>query len=174
MPKLPEAVLRKRLQNEVAQAMRKTNHSIMVKDRSFSEWPSVIDIIMKNAPGPVKRGERVTTKYTHKFRITITREYPYQKPIVEWQSEIFHPNIMEPFDGGYVCTKLLERWTAQDNLSKFIIGIESLLANPNASDPYGTCSCKEAALYFRDHGFRPGKLSAPPAPKVRIIGEVGG
>ncbi|NIP33387.1 MAG: hypothetical protein GWN18_00530, partial [Thermoplasmata archaeon] len=77
MPKLPEAVLRKRLQNEVAQVVRKTSNSIIVKDRSFSQWPAVVDITLKNAPGPVRRGERVTTKYTHKFRITITREYPY-------------------------------------------------------------------------------------------------
>ncbi len=172
MPKLPEAILRKRVQNEIAQVVRKTEHAVVVKDRSFSSWPAVLDIVLKNSPGPVKRGDRVTTKYTHKVRITITKEYPYQKPIVEWQSEIFHPNIMDPFDGGYVCTKLLDRWTAQDNLYKFIIGLESLLANPNANDPYGTCSCKDAALYFREHTFRPGTLRKPPAPKVRIIGEV--
>ncbi len=172
MPKLPDAVLRKRVQNEIAQVMRKTDHSVIVKDRTFSEWPSIIDVILKDSPGPVKRGDRVTTKYTHKMRVTITREYPYQKPIIEWQSEIFHPNIMEPFDGGYVCTKLLDRWTAKDNLFKFLIGLGSLLANPNANDPYGTCSCKEAALYFRDHNFRPGPLPKRPEPKVRIIGEV--
>jgi hypothetical protein len=73
MPKLPEAVLRKRVQNEIAQVMRKTDHSVIVKDRTFSEWPSVIDVILKDSPGPVKRGDRVTTKYTHKMRVTITR-----------------------------------------------------------------------------------------------------
>jgi ubiquitin-protein ligase len=172
MPKLPEAVLRKRVQNEIAQVARKTNHSLIVKDRSFSSWPAEIDVILKNIPGPVKRGDRVTSKYTHKLKITITREYPYQKPIVEWQSEIFHPNIMDPFDGGYVCTKLLDRWTAQDNLHRFLVGLESLLANPNANDPYATCSCKDAALYFHEHSFRPGPRPKPPEPKVRIIGEV--
>ena len=172
MHKLPESVLRKRVQNELAQVVRKTNHSLIVKDRSFSAWPAEIEIILKNIPGPVKRGDRVTSKYTHKLKITITREYPYQKPIVEWQSEIFHPNIMDPFDGGYVCTKLLDRWTAQDNLHRFLIGLETLLSNPNANDPYGTCSCKDAALYFREHGFRPGPRPEPPKPKVRIIGEV--
>ena len=55
MPRLPEAVLRKRVQNEVAQVVRKTDHSVMVKDRTFSEWPAVIDIVLKNAPGPVRR-----------------------------------------------------------------------------------------------------------------------
>ena len=172
MPKLPEAVLRKRVQNEIAQVIRKTNHSLIVKDRSFSSWPAEIEVILKNIPGPVKRGDRVTSKYTHKLKVTITREYPYQKPIVEWQSEIFHPNIMDPFDGGYVCTKLLDRWTAQDNLHGFLVGLESLLANPNANDPYATCSCKDAALYFHEHGFRPGPRPKPPEPKVRIIGEV--
>jgi ubiquitin-protein ligase len=172
LPSLPEAVLRKRLQNEVAQVRRKTEHSIIIKEPSFSTFPVEVEVLMKNVPGPVRRGERITNKYTHKVKITITREYPYQKPIVEWRSEIFHPNIMEPFDGGYVCTKLLDKWTAQDNLYKFIVGLEGLLSTPNPRDPYGTSSCKEAAVYFKDNPFKPGALPKPSEPKVRIVGEV--
>ncbi len=173
MPSLPEAVLRKRLQNEIAQVRRKTEHSVIIKDPSFSKFPVEMEVLMRNVPGPVRRGERITNKYTHKLKVTITREYPYQKPIVEWRSEIFHPNIMEPFDGGYVCTKLLDRWTAQDNLYKFLVGVEGLLSNPNPGDPYGTSSCKDAALYFREHPFTPGTVPRPPQePRVRIVGEV--
>jgi ubiquitin-protein ligase len=167
-------VLRKRLQNEIAQVRRKTGHSVMVKDPTFSQWPVVIELVLKNAPGPVRRQERVTNKYTHKLRVTITREYPYQKPIVEWGSEIFHPNIMEPFDGGYVCTKLLDKWTAKDNIHKFIVGLETLLANPNPRDPYATSTCKEAAVHFADHPFRPKPVPKAPKPRVRIVGEIKG
>lgn len=172
MPKLPEAVLRKRLQNEVAMVRRKTDHTVIVRDPTFTAFPVELEVLMKNVPGPVRRGDRVTNKYTHKVKVTITREYPYQKPIVEWRSEIFHPNIMEPFEGGYVCTKLLDKWTAQDNLHKFLVGLEGLLSNPNPGDPYGTCSCKEAALYFREHPFKPAPVPRPVGPSVRIIGEV--
>jgi len=173
MPSLPEAVLRKRLQNEIAQVRRKTEHSVVVKDPTFSKFPVELEVLMKNVPGPVKRGERITNKYTHMLKVTITRDYPYQKPIVEWRSEIFHPNIMEPFDGGYVCTKLLDRWTAQDNLYKFLVGVEGLLSNPNPGDPYGTSSCKDAARYFREHPFKPGTVPrSPQEPRVRIVGEV--
>jgi ubiquitin-conjugating enzyme E2 C len=85
----------------------------------------------------------------------ITEDYPYEKPIIKWQTEIFHPNIMLPDDGGYVCTRLLDDWSFSSNLLSFIKGVESLLVNPNPGNPYGSDSCTRAAEYFNTHEYSP-------------------
>ena len=75
--------------------------------------------------------------------------------IVLWQSEIFHPNLMLPEDGGSVCTKLLADWDFSNNLMGFIKGIEALLANPNPQSPWGTDSCTMAAQHFNAEEYDP-------------------
>ncbi|MDH4123042.1 MAG: ubiquitin-conjugating enzyme E2, partial [Thermoplasmata archaeon] len=97
----------------------------------------------------------------HRFQIIITENYPYEKPIVKWQTPIFHPNIMEASDGGYVCTKLLENWDFKSTLSAFINGLEILLMNPNPENPFGSDSCTRAAEYFREHRYSPPIVRLP-------------
>jgi ubiquitin-protein ligase len=92
------------------------------------------------------------------MEITITPDYPYEKPIVRWQTPIFHPNIMLPMDGGYVCTKLLDSWSFSSNLLGFIKGVESLLANPNPMNPYKSESCMMASARFIEEPYQPVEL----------------
>jgi ubiquitin-conjugating enzyme E2 C len=110
----------------------------------------------------VLRNGAVVDELVHKFMIIITENYPYEKPIVRWQTSIFHPNIMLPRDGGYVCTKLLDSWSFASNLLSFIKGVESLLAHPNPMNPYKTESCMLASEIF---------IKEPYLPTERVINE---
>jgi hypothetical protein len=119
--------------------------------------PVTVDVAMSDVPGPVLRMGKVEDCVEHAMQIVITQEYPYEKPIVRWLTPIFHPNIMLPRDGGYVCTKLLDSWNFSSNLLGFIKGIESLLANPNPMNPYRTDSCMLASERFIAEPYRPGR-----------------
>lgn len=177
MPNLPFEVLRDRVKNEIALCQRKLKHIIIVEDPEVRKFPLKIKIIMDGIPGPWLRDGKVTSIFHHEFTIDVTKEYPYQKPIVRWATPIYHPNIMLPDDGGYVCTKLLENWNFSSNLLAFIKGIESLLANPNPRNPYGSESCTSAASYFNKHPYKPPAMlesqTQPPKigdrPKIKII-----
>ncbi|MEW5760452.1 MAG: ubiquitin-conjugating enzyme E2 [Candidatus Thermoplasmatota archaeon] len=166
---LPKELLRKRLRNEIIQCKRKTRHQIEVSDATLSNFPITLVVTLKGIPGPVLRGGKLNHKFTHKFIMEITEDYPYQKPIVRWDSPIFHPNIMLPEDGGYVCTRLLDEWTFDSTVLNFFKGIESLLTNPNPANPYGTDSCTRAAEYFNRHAYKPPSIvsSSKTTPQIR-------
>jgi len=167
---LPKDILRQRLQHEIAACRRKLTHSIVVSDPTFTNFPVEIKVTMRGTPGPIMRDGVLTHKFTHKFTIEITEDYPYHKPIIRWQSQIFHPNIMIPEDGGYVCTKLLDDWDFSSNLLSFFKGIESLLANPNPANPYGTDTCTRAAEYFNKHPYKPPEIVGSSSKAIKIIG----
>jgi ubiquitin-conjugating enzyme E2 C len=174
MPKLPQDILKRRIKHELELDMciRKLDHVIGIEDPEFKEFPIKVMVTLKNTPGPIVKSNKLDHKMTHQFKMLITDEYPYEKPIVLWESLIFHPNIQLPQDGGHVCTKLLDTWNFQSNLLAFIQGIESLLANPNPKSPWGTNSCTSAAQYFNKHLYNPpvGDLRAK-GPKIRELKE---
>jgi len=152
---LPANILRSRLVNELAMCRRSLDYPVECSDERFSALPVTLDVVMKGVPGPVLVAGEVQDRTEHGMQITITQEYPYEKPIVRWQTPIFHPNIMLPRDGGYVCTKLLDSWTFSSNLLGFIKGVESLLANPNPMNPYKSESCMLASEMFIEKPYRP-------------------
>ena len=166
---LPIDLLRSRVRNEVRLAINELSHPITMSDRTLSRFPLQIIVNMVQTPGPALTNGRVTHRFNHRFQMHITKDYPYEKPIVRWMTPIFHPNIMTPEDGGYVCTKLLDDWSFQSNLTIFIKGVESMLANPNPANPYGTETCLQAARYFAKHKYRPPVLVERTRPKPRIV-----
>jgi ubiquitin-conjugating enzyme E2 C len=166
MPKLPADILKRRIKHELDMCIRKLDHVIGIEDPDFKEFPIKVMVTLKNTPGPIVKTKKLDHKMTHQFKMMITDEYPYEKPIVLWESMIFHPNIQLPQDGGHVCTKLLDSWNFQSNLLAF-------MANPNPKSPWGTNSCTSAAQYFNKHIYDPpvGDLRAK-GPKIREIKEV--
>ena len=152
---LPLDILRKRLGNEIRYCKEQLPHKIELADPEFTEFPTTIYVTFKNIPGPVRKGDKVTHLHTHRMRMDITKEYPYQKPVVRWQTDIFHPNIVPPSRGGWVCTKLLDDWNFSSNLLGFLNGIESLLVNPNPKSPYSDETTLEAARYFLKNPYKP-------------------
>ena len=152
---LPLEILQARVKNELALCRRELEHEIITVDDNISKFPFVVELRIKKVPGPIMHGGRVSHTYKHHVKVIITEEYPYQKPIVRWQTEIFHPNIMMPDDGGYVCTKLLDDWSFGSNLLSFIKGLEALLMQPNPRSPYKSESCVRASEYFSEHEYKP-------------------
>lgn len=146
---LPRDILLRRIKNEIVMCRVNTRHGINLIDESISKFPIELELIL-DIPGPVFINGMVEHRHGHRVKLLLTPDYPYQKPIVVWRTEIFHPNIMMPEDGGHVCTKLLDEWNFSSNLLTFMKGLEHLLQNPNPSSPYNTESCVRAAKYFRD------------------------
>ena len=148
MPSLPRALLQARVLNEVQEARKKTHHIILMDDPEVRSFPATLNVTLRGAPGPIRKNGQVVQTTTHRLRIQLTQDYPYQKPIVQWMSEIFHPNIMTYSEGGFVCTRFLEQWSWTSTLSDFLRALEGLLLAPKPKVPYATCICREASAYF--------------------------
>ncbi|HEQ79275.1 MAG TPA: hypothetical protein ENN76_03305 [Euryarchaeota archaeon] len=166
---LPLDLLRSRIRNEIRIAIDELQHPISVSDPSLSRFPLQLNVSLTKTPGPSIKNGQVVHRYNHRFQIHITDQYPYEKPIVRWRTPIFHPNIMPPEDGGYVCTKLLDDWSFSSNLLTFIKGVETMLANPNPANPYATETCIEAAKYFARYKYKPPILADRNKPRPRIV-----
>ena len=168
---LPADLLRKRVRNELDNARSGlSDHKIEVVG-DLTKFPITIKVTLKGVPGPDMVEGKVVHRYDHLFLMEISEDYPYKKPLVIWGTPIFHPNIMVPDDGGFVCTKLLDDWSFGSNLLLFIKGIEVLLSAPNPNSPYGTDSCTRAAELFNRQPYVPpgGALQKGPVAKKPII-----
>lgn len=166
---LPKDILLKRIRNELKLVMDRTAHDVGIEG-DLEKFPIRVWVTFKDVPGPILKDGDVHSKYEHKFLMELTEEYPYRKPVVIWATEIFHPNIMLPKDGGFVCIKLLEDWGFGSNLLNFIQGLEALVSNPNPRDPYGTDSCTKAAEVFNRRPYAPpGIVKGEKRPKPRIV-----
>ncbi len=171
---LPKDVLRIRLKNEVEICQRELRHHMSVSDSSLSSFPILINVTFLRVPGPSWEDGKVIHRFVHRMAVLITDEYPVEKPIVKWRTAIFHPNIMPPEDGGYVCTKLLENWDFSSTLLAFVRGVEWLLVNPNPSNPFGSDTCTRAAEYFNRNAYTPPASVDQSDRRIRIIGEMNG
>ncbi|HEX9907324.1 MAG TPA: ubiquitin-conjugating enzyme E2 [Thermoplasmata archaeon] len=150
---------------------RELRHHISISDATLSAFPISVNVTLLRIPGPDWEEGKVVHRFVHRLAIVITEDYPIEKPIVSWQTPIFHPNIMPPEDGGYVCTRLLEKWDFSSTLLTFIKGIESLLVNPNPRSPFGNDRCTRAAAYFNRYKYRPPVVMDQSDRRVRILGD---
>lgn len=171
---LPLDVLRLRIKNEVEMCQRELRHHISVSDPTLSSFPISVSVTLLRVPGPDWEEGKVVNRFVHRLAIIISQDYPAEKPIVKWQTPIFHPNIMSPEDGGYVCTKLLENWGFSSNLMTFIKGVESLLTSPNPRNPFGNESCTRAAAYFNRNRYSPPLVMNQSDRRIRIVGDADG
>lgn len=143
---LPKPVLLRRLSNELRKCSEYLGTDFDFDPSSVEDFPVEIDMRIGNVVA-YSAPDQVITE--HGLSIIITEEYGERKPEVRWKTPIFHPNIMAPEGGGYVCIKLLNDWTFGTTLLSFIKGVESLLNDPNPRSPFGTESCMAAAEYFK-------------------------
>ncbi len=141
---LAKPILLKRLNNEIKNLNDYLDTGLDGIPEN-AEFPVVLSIHLANLPARASphRGTDL-----HHFDLVISDEYPYERPRVRWRTEIFHPNIMMPEDGGFVCLKVSENWNFGSSLISFVMGIESLLSCPNPLNPYGTESCSKAAEWY--------------------------
>ena len=86
---LPKDILLKRIRNELKECERNFRHKF-IYDKKINKIPFEINVKLVDCPGPIWKDGKVETKYEHELKIIITDSYPYQTPIVRWQSEIFN------------------------------------------------------------------------------------
>jgi len=144
---LVKPVLIKRINNEILGLNDHLGMKIPAVPDNIG-FPIEISIALKNTPARISR-EAVGGE--HVFSIIISEDYPYERPRAKWMTPIFHPNIMMPGDGGFVCVKTLDNWSFGSSLLSFVKGVEQLISDPNPMNPYGTDSCMEAARWYMDN-----------------------
>jgi ubiquitin-conjugating enzyme E2 C len=147
---LPRPVLIRRLTNELQRCSGYIGSDISF-DPEKAKFPMEITVNMTNVPAYAKIDGAVVPVKEHRYTVMINEEYPYEKPRARWETPIFHPNIMPPEDGGYVCIKLLDKWSFGSTLLSFIKAVEHLAMNPNALNPFGADICVEAARFHMDN-----------------------
>jgi len=141
---LVKPVLIKRINNEIGGLNERLGMKIPPVPEGAG-FPIEISIVLKNAPARITK-DKVGSE--HVFLIIVSEDYPYERPRAKWMSPIFHPNIMMPEDGGFVCVRMLDNWSFGSSLLSFVKGVEQLIADPNPKNPYGTESCIEAARWY--------------------------
>lgn len=141
---LVRPILIKRINNEIAGLNDHLGLRIPAVPEN-AEFPIEISIALRNSPARISR-EAIGND--HVFSVVVSENYPYERPRAKWNTPIFHPNIMMPEDGGYVCVKTLDNWSFGSSLLPFVRGVEQLIADPNPMNPYGTESCIEAAKWY--------------------------
>ncbi|GAB1601882.1 ubiquitin-conjugating enzyme E2 C-like [Argonauta hians] len=129
---------------EIPTSSAKDNHSVSKRlqqelmvllssgDSRVSAFPDGDNLFkwigtIEGAPGTVYDGLRF------KLVLHFPSSYPYQAPLVKFDTGCFHPNIDEL---GNICLDILkEQWSALYDVRTILLSIQSLLGEPNNDSP---------------------------------------
>ncbi|XP_037721696.1 ubiquitin-conjugating enzyme E2 19 [Drosophila subpulchrella] len=129
-----------RLQKEIAEFSRGTIEgcNVEVVNNNLFHWTATI-------PGPPE------TPYEgghFKLELVFPKNYPFQAPYIAFITRIYHCNIAM---SGHICLDILNtQWSPALSVSKLLISIMSLMADPNPNDPLEPAI---AALYKRNRSL---------------------
>lgn len=71
----------------------------------------------------------------YRLKMTFKEDYPSSPPKCKFDPPLFHPNV---YPSGTVCLSILDEekdWRPAITIKQILLGIQHLLAEPNASDP---------------------------------------
>lgn len=132
---------------------------------ALNDPPTIYDGMLRCEKGPVKelanKGIWPFTEYVewHRFRLELPKEFPNNKPIVTWLTDISHPNVV-PNVRGAVCVSILGKdWNQNTTIVSVINSLYFLLTDPNPWDVYKHPRCLKSGEILRKYGF----------PRTRII-----
>lgn len=115
----------KRLQKEFLDMQKDDTPNLSaspINDNLF-EWEAII-------LGPIGTPYEGGVFY---LNISIPSNYPFKPPTVIFKTKIYHPNINS---SGSICLDILKtQWSPALTISKILLSICSLLADPNPNDP---------------------------------------
>jgi ubiquitin-conjugating enzyme E2 D len=119
-------VYTRRLQRELEEMTKNPPENCSagpVDDINISKWQATI---MGPKGTPYESG-------VFKLGITFTNTFPFNPPVVKFETKVYHPNINK---NGDICLDILkDQWSPALSISKVLLSICSLLTDPNPNDP---------------------------------------
>ncbi|XP_068625075.1 ubiquitin-conjugating enzyme E2 T-like [Battus philenor] len=102
--------------------------------KCMPEKEDIYDVLIVHMQGP--KGSPYE-KGTFKLSITIPKRYPFEPPLVKFETPVYHPNIDKE---GRICMDMLKMppkgaWLPTITLETLLVSLQTLLANPNPHDP---------------------------------------
>lgn len=68
-----------------------------------------------------------------KISFKMPTDYPFKPPKMYFQTKVYHPNIS---GDGSICIDILkDQWSSALRITKVLLSLSDLLANPNPNDP---------------------------------------
>lgn len=122
------AAVSKRLQSELMALMMSGDAGIS----AFPEGDSLFSWVgtIAGAIGTVYEG------MTFKVSLHFKANYPFEPPVVRFESPCFHPNVDT---NGNICLDILrENWSAAYSVRTVLLSVQSLLGEPNNASPLNT------------------------------------
>ncbi len=141
---MAKPVLLRRLRNDLREVYGMPEVSIPEFDESM-ELPFTFHVAVDGVKGYSAPG--VETLH-HEFDLVLGKDFPYERPRVVWTTDIFHPNILAPSEGGGVCVADRDHWNFDSRLGEFISAVTDLIKNPNPYNPLVSETCSAAAEWF--------------------------